>query len=60
MLTKEKIKNTVDMLPEQFTLEDLIEELIVIHKIEEGSKDIEEGRFFTADEVKHKLSKLLS
>lgn len=57
MLTKEKIKRTIDTLPEQFTIEDVIEELIVIDKIEQGLKDIEEGNVYTTEEVKQKLSK---
>ena len=59
MLTKDKIKRTIDTLPEQFTIEDVIEELIVIDKIEQGLKDIEEGNVYTTDEVTQKLSKWL-
>jgi predicted transcriptional regulator len=59
MLTKEKIKRTIDTLPEHFTIEDVIEELIVIDKIEQGLKDVEEGNVYTTEEVKQKLSKWL-
>jgi len=57
MLTKQKIKETVDTLPNDFTIDDLFERLIVINKIEEGLKDIEEGNTFTTKEVKQSLSK---
>ncbi len=43
MLTKDKIKKALDSLPDQFTIEDVIEELIIIDKNEHGLKDIEEG-----------------
>jgi len=33
MLTKEMTKRTIDTLPEHFTIDDVIEELIVIDKI---------------------------
>lgn len=59
MLTKDKIKKTIDTLPDQFTIEDVIEELIVIDKIEQGLKDSEEGNVYTTEEVKQKLSKWL-
>ena len=59
MLTKEKIKKTIDILPENFTLEELIEDLIIVHKIEQGLKDIEEGNVYTTQEVSNKLDKWL-
>lgn len=55
MLTKEKVKKTIDRLPEKFTVDQIIEELVVLNKIEEGLKDIEEGRVFTTDQVKEEL-----
>jgi len=55
MLTKEKVKKTIERLPESFTVDQVIEELVVLNKIEEGLKDIEEGRVFTTDQVKQEL-----
>lgn len=59
MLTKEKIKKTIDSLPDNFTIEEVIEELIVIDKIEQGLKDVEEGNVYSTKEVKKKLDKWL-
>ncbi len=59
MLTKEKIKTTIDSLPDNFTIEDIIEELIVLDKIEQGLKDVREGRVYTTEEAKKKLDKWL-
>jgi predicted transcriptional regulator len=59
MLTKERVKNTIERLPEQFTIDEIIEELIVIDKIEQGLKDIEEGNVYTTEEVRQKLGKWL-
>lgn len=56
MLTKEQIKKTIDALPEGFTLEDVIEELILIDKIEQGCKDIADGMVFSAEEAKSQLN----
>jgi predicted transcriptional regulator len=55
MLTKDNVRKTVDRLPENFTVEQIIEELVVLNKIEEGLKDVENGRIFTSDQVKKQL-----
>jgi predicted transcriptional regulator len=52
MLTKDKIKQTIDSMPDQFTIEDVIEELIMIDKIEQGLKDVKEGKVFTTEEAR--------
>jgi len=59
MLTKEKIKKAIDSLPDKFTIEEVIEELIVINKIEQGLKDVEDGNVYSTDEIKKKLDKWL-
>ena len=55
MLTKEKVRKTIDRLPDKFTVDQVIEELVVLNKIEEGLKDIEQGKVFTTDQVKKEL-----
>jgi predicted transcriptional regulator len=55
MLTKDKVIKTIDRLPDNFTVDQIVEELVVLNKIEEGLKDIEDGRVFTTDQVKQEL-----
>ena len=55
MLTKDKVKKTIERLPDNFTVDQLVEELVVLNKIDEGLKDIEDGRVFTTDQVKQEL-----
>ena len=55
MLTKDKVRQTIDRLPENFTAEQIVEELAIPGRIEEGLKDIEEGRVFTTNQVKKEL-----
>ena len=57
MLTKEKIHKTIDRLQDNLTVDQVIEELILLEKIEEGIHDANEGRTFTTEEVKSKLEK---
>ena len=59
MLTKDKVKKTIDRLPEEFTVDQIIEQLVILNKIEEGLKDIEEGRVYSTDQVKQELEKWL-
>jgi predicted transcriptional regulator len=55
MLTKDKVIKTIERLPDNFTVDQIVEELVVLNKIEEGLKDIEDGRVFTTDQVKQEL-----
>ena len=59
--TKAKIVRAVEELPEDATIEDAIERLLFLHKIEVGLKQAEEGKTVPLDEVearlKHRRSK---
>ena len=59
MLTKEKVKKTIDRLPESFTVDQVVEELVVLDKIEKGLKEVEEGKLYTTKQVKDQLKKWL-
>jgi len=55
MLTKDKVRKTIDRLPENFTVDQIVEELVILDKIGAGLNDIEEGRVFSTDQVKQEL-----
>ncbi len=59
MLTKEKIKKTIDLLPENVTIDEIISRIILLDKIEQGLDDIEKGNVYTTEEVENKLNKRL-
>ncbi len=59
MLTKEKIKKSIDTLPDNLTIDQVIDRMIMLDKIEQGLKDIEDGNVFTTEEAKDKLNKWL-
>ena len=59
MITKEKLIEAIKKLPEGFTLEQVIEELILLDKIEKGVNDIDEGRIYSNKEAENRLSKWL-
>ncbi|MCK4830681.1 hypothetical protein KA005_83985 [bacterium] len=51
--------DAIKKLPEGFTLEQVIEELILLDKIEKGVNDIDEGRIYSNKEAEKRLSKWL-
>ncbi len=51
-MTKEIVATAIKEMPHEFDLDELIERLIFIEKVDEGLKDIEEGRTIPHEEVK--------
>jgi hypothetical protein len=51
MLTKSKVKELVDHMPDIFSVDDLVEEVILLQKIEIGKKQILDGDFLTEEEL---------
>jgi hypothetical protein len=59
MLTKDKIIKSFDTLPDNLTIDQVIDRVIMLDKIEQGLMDVENGNVFTTEEVKVKLDKWL-
>jgi predicted transcriptional regulator len=57
MLTRSKVIQSVNDLPESFTIDDLIDRLIFIEKVEEGLKQAEKGKVISHDDVKKIIEK---
>jgi len=57
MLTKEKLNRTINNLPDKFTIDELIEKLIFIEKVEAGLQESEEGKVVSNDDVKIMIDK---
>ena len=55
--TKAKIVRAVEELPEDATIEDAIERLVFLHKIEVGLKQVAEGKTVPLDEVEARLKR---
>ncbi len=52
MLTKEKLVRTVNRLPDSFTIDELIDQMIFIEKIEEGIQQSDEEKTLSNADVK--------
>ncbi|WP_102348276.1 hypothetical protein [Bacillus sp. Marseille-P3661] len=59
MSTKEEVIKMIKNLPDDATIEDIMEELYVHAKIDKGIKELNSGTFITHDDVKEKLKKWL-
>lgn len=55
MVTKSQIKNSLDSLPENVTIEEVIENLIFLDKVNKGLDDSANGRVNTLEEARQKL-----
>lgn len=57
---KDAVIDAIRQMPDDATVEDILEALYVRQKIDAGLKDVAEGRTMTHDEAKKRLGKWLS
>ncbi len=60
MTTKQAVIELIRRLPDDATLSDIMEELYVRRKIEEGLKQLDAGEGIDHEEAKRRLSRWLS
>jgi hypothetical protein len=59
MLTKEKIIESLKDLPENFSIDELFDRIILLNKIEVGLQQIKSGKVNTTAQAREKLAKWL-
>jgi hypothetical protein len=59
-MRKAAVMESISKLPEEFSIEELIERLIIIEKIDKGRIQVKEGKINSEEEAKAKLNKWLS
>ena len=57
MITKERLKKEIEKFPEQFSIDELIEKLIVIEKILKAEKQSENGEIISEKELDKEIKK---
>ena len=57
MLTKSKLKKSLENLPESFSIDELIDQLIFIEKVEEGLDQSEKGQVVSNEDVRKIIDK---
>ena len=60
MLTREKTLEIVKSLPEEFSIDELLERLILLSKIEHALLQVETGQTVDTEEARKMLAKWLS
>ena len=56
-MKRDKALETVNEFPQEFDLEELIERLVFVEKVEKGLQQIEEGKTVPHDQVKGMVKK---
>ena len=57
MLTKELVNSQIKEMPEEFTLDELIERLIIVEKVNRSLKEVEQGKTISEEELDKKMAK---
>lgn len=60
MLTKEKVINAINKLPGEFSLEDVIDELLLLEKVEKGLAQSESNEVIKDEELDKELPEWLN
>jgi hypothetical protein len=56
-MKKTAVIESISKLPDEFSIDEIIERLIIIEKIDKGRQQIKEGKINTKDQAKTKLNK---
>ena len=57
MLSKDKVKKSIENLPDSFSIDELIDQLIFIEKVEEGIAQSEQGKTISNEDIKSIIDK---
>lgn len=59
MITKTQLIQTIENMPEQFSMDDLLDKILLLQKIEIGIQESNNGETVTNEEAKRQLEKWL-
>lgn len=59
-MRKSAVLDSISNLPDEFSIDEIIERLIIIEKIDKGRQQVQDGKINTEDQAKAKLSKWLN
>ena len=57
MLTKAKLRREIEHFPEEFSIDELVERLILIEKVENGIRQSETGDIISESELEYEVKK---
>lgn len=59
MITKNNLLKSLNSMPDRFSVEEIMDRIILLDKIEQGEKDSVTGNVLSEEESKHYLKKWL-
>jgi len=59
MITKKTLMRTLENLPEEFSLDDLLDRIMLLQKIDIGMEQSQAGQTHTTEQARDKLKKWL-
>ncbi len=59
LLDKKKVLASIRSMPDKFSVDDIVERMMLLSAIEEGMADVKAGRTLTLDEAKKHFAKWL-
>lgn len=59
MITKSQILHTLEGMPEKVTIDQVVDQLVFLDKVQKGISDSDNNRINTKEEAKQKLGKWL-
>ena len=57
MITKDKVLELVEHMPDTFSVDDLVERILILEKIEKAQKEIENGEGMEWEDFKKEMDK---
>ncbi len=57
MITKEKVIDSLKNMPDSFSIDELIDKLLFLEKVEKGLEQSEKGEVYTTEQAKELLKK---
>ena len=60
MLLKKEVLKSLKELPDEFSVDEAIDRLILLHKINKGREEIKQGKGLRTEQAKKKLKKWLN
>ncbi len=57
MITKVMVNDQIKEMPDEFTLDELIERLLIVEKINQGLTELEQGKIITEYELDQRMAK---
>jgi hypothetical protein len=55
MLTKTSVIETITRFPDNFSIDELVDKMILLEKIEKGIQDADNGRVISEDELEKRI-----